>query len=76
MCRSGKERKQRRLVVEETDEQIGRVLLAYGTPLMVVSSFPYLGLMLSSYDNNWPVVEQNLWRAQGKWGRLAKILGK
>ena len=31
--------------------------------------------MLSSTDNNFPAVEQNLHRARGKWGHLAKILG-
>ena len=30
--------------------------------------------MLSSTDNDWPVVEQNLWRARVKLGHLTKIL--
>ena len=36
MCRPGLERKQRRLVVEKTEERKGRVLSAYGTPLAAV----------------------------------------
>ena len=47
-------------MVEETEEQMGRVFSAYGTPLTVVFSFRYLGRILSSIDNNWPAVEQNL----------------
>ena len=43
---------------------------------MAVSSFRYLGKILLSSDNYWPEVEQNLWRAWGKWGRLSKILGR
>ena len=65
-----------RLVVEEMEEQIGRIFLAYGTPLMAVSSFRYLGRTLSSTNNYWSTEEQNLRRAQGKWGRLTKILGR
>ena len=41
MCRIGKERKSLRLVAEDTDEQMGRIFLAYGTPLTAVSSFRY-----------------------------------
>ena len=54
---------------------MGRVLLTYGALLTAVPSFNYLGQTLSSSDNNWPEVEQNLRRARGKWGLLAKILG-
>ena len=40
-----------------------------------VTSSKYLGRTLSSSDNDFLVLEQNLQKAQGKWGRLAKILG-
>ena len=68
--------KRRRLVVEETEEQMGRILSEYRTPLTAVSSFRFLGRTLSSTDDDWPEVEQNFRRAQGKWGRLEKILGR
>ena len=55
---------------------MGRVFSAYGTPLMAVSLFRYLGQKLSSSFDNWPSVERNRQRVQGKWGRLAKILGR
>ena len=48
--------------------------MEYGTPLTAVSWFWYLGITLSSSEDNWPVVERNLQRAQGKWGGLAKML--
>ena len=41
----------------------------------MVTSFEYLGRTLSSSDNDLPATGQNLHNAQGKWGRLAKILG-
>ena len=68
--------KQYRLDVEEREEWMGRVLLVYGTQLMAVPSFNDLGQMLSSSNNDWPAVEQNLWRVQEKWALLTKILGR
>ena len=76
MLRSGTDRNQRRLVIEETEECIGRVLLAYGTPLMAVYLFRYLGQMLLSSDDDYPAVGWNIRRARGKWGRPEKILGR
>ena len=76
MWRCGAEKKLRRLVVVETEERMGRVFLEYGTLLMVVSSLRYLVRMLLSSIYDWPAVEWNLRRAQRKWGRLAKILGR
>ena len=76
MCRYGTERKRRRMVVEDTEEHMGRIFFAYGTPLTEVLSFWYLVITLLSSGDNWLVVEQNLWRARVKWVRLAKILGR
>ena len=64
MCRRGIERNQRRLVVEEMEEQMRRVFLAYGTPLTAVYLFWYLGRTLSPTDDDWPAVKQNLRRAR------------
>ena len=44
--------------------------------MVAVTSFKYLGLTISSSKDNWPEVEQNLWSAQGKWGRLVKLFGR
>ena len=38
ICWSGSERNRRRVVVEDTEERIGRVLSEYGTPLTKVPS--------------------------------------
>ena len=38
------------------------VFLDCGTPLTAVPLLRYLVQMLSSFDNNWPEVEQNLQR--------------
>ena len=62
------------MVVDETEVQMGGVFLVYGPPLMAVSLFKYFGITLSSTNDDWPAVEQNLRRERGKWGRLAKIL--
>ena len=52
MCRCRTEKKQRGLVVEETEEHMGRVFMAYGIPLTVVSLLWYLGNTLFTSDNN------------------------
>ena len=55
---------------------MGRIFPAYGTPLTAVPSFKYLGRTLSSSDENWPTVEQNIWRARGGVGATGKDFGK
>ena len=62
------------MVFEETEEQVRRFFPEYGTPLTAVSLFHYLGRIFPSADDDWPVVERNLRRARGKWGRMAKLL--
>ena len=47
---------------------MGRVFSAYGTPLTAVLSFKYLERILSSSDDDWPVVDHNLRQEQVKWG--------
>ena len=55
---------------------MGQYFLEYGTPLMEVSLFRYLGLTLPSTDDDWTAVEWNLRRTRVKWGRLSNILGR
>ena len=74
MCQSGTERNQRRVVVGETEECMGRVFSVYGSPLTAVPSFKYLGRMLFSFYKDWPAVEQSLRMAWIKWGQLVNIL--
>ena len=68
--------KQRRLVVADTEESMGRLLLAYRTLLTEVYLFKYFGRNFLSSDNDWPEMEQNLWPAWGKWGQWMKVFGE
>ena len=54
----------------------GGGFLVYGTLLIAVPYFKYLGRILLSSNNNWPALEQNLRRSRRKWGRMVKILGR
>ena len=56
--RRGEEGNQRRLAEEEA------TVTAYRIPLAPVTSFKYLGRVISEEDDNWPAVVHNLWRAQ------------
>ena len=54
--RRGTEREWRRLAEQEAQARIDSVLTAYGAPLSQVTSFKYLGKVLTEEDNNWPAV--------------------
>ena len=60
----------------ETEERMWEVFSAYVTPLTVVPLFNYLGRTLFYSEDDWTVVEQNLWRERGNWGQLVNILGR
>ena len=53
---------------------MGRVFLVYETLLTEVPLFRYLRQTLSSSGDDLLVLEQNLHRAQGKWGQTPEIL--
>ena len=59
----------------EAGVEMAMELAAYNQPLTVVSSFKYLGLVLSTSDNNWLSVIHNLRRAHQKWSRLSLVIG-
>ena len=74
-CVKGAEQKRRRMAEEEIRESADRDLPAYGRPLVTVTSFKYLGWVLTAADDNWPEVVENLCKARKIWARLARILG-
>ena len=51
-----------------------REFSTYRFSLEMVTSFKYLGRLLSVADDGWPVVVQNLVKAQTVWQRMSKIL--
>ena len=52
-----------------------RELYDYGRPLETVSSFKYLGSILTDSDENCPSVVGNLRKAQKSRARLSMIMG-
>ena len=75
-CRTGAERKIRRLAAAEGEAATERAFHAYGKRMQSVTEFSYLGRILTSTDNDWPAVARNLRKARVTWGRLARILGR
>ena len=55
---------------------MGRFFSEYGTPLMAVPLLEYLVRAFSLSDEYFPEVEKNLRRAQVKWRRIVKLLGR
>ena len=75
-CRTGTERKQRRLAEAELEITLKKAFHAYGTKMRLVTEFKYLGRVLTNTDDDWPAVAGNIRKARASWGRLARILGR
>ena len=73
-CSRGAERNRRRLAEEELRERSERAFQAYGEPLVNVTTFRYLGRVMTAGDDDWPAVIGNLQKARKSWGRLLRIL--
>ena len=72
----GLERRRRRLVEEELQESLNRAFQAYREPLETVTSFKYLGRVLTAGDDDWLAVAGNLRKARESWTRMTRILGR
>ena len=75
-CRTGTERKRRRLAEAELDITSEKAFHAYGTKMRAVTEFKYLGRVIMNTDDDWPAVASNIRKARANWGRLARILGR
>ena len=62
-CAKGAERKHRRLAEEDLWESSNRAFQAYGEPLETVTSFKYLGQVMTAGDDGWLEVAGNLRKA-------------
>ena len=74
MCRSGAERKSRRLAETEIRESTEMAFEVDGKQLQTAPSFKYLGRILTAVDDDCPEVAGNLGKARKIWGRLKWIL--
>ena len=75
-CRTGTERKRRRLAEAELEITSEKAFHAYRTKMRAVTEFKYLGRVLTKTDDDWPAVVGNIRKARASWGRLARILGR
>ena len=73
-CRSGVERKRRRLADIEIQESTEMAFEVYGKQLQTVPSFKCLGRILPAGDDDWTEVVGNLGKARKTWGQLQRIL--
>ena len=75
-CARGAERKRRRLAEADLREISERSFEAYGEPLENVTTFQYLGQVLTAEDYDCLAVVDNLGKARNSWGRLSWILSR
>ena len=76
ICRKGAEQKRRRMAEIELSKSTDRAFEAHRNPIEAVSSFKYLGRIMTAGYEYWPAVEGNLVKAWKSWGRLARILSR
>ena len=74
-CAKEEDRKRQRMAEEEIQESEDRAFQAYGRPLMTITSFKYLGWLLTAADDNWPALVGGLIKAWKGWAQLARIMG-
>ena len=76
MCKKSAERKRRRMAEAELRDDTERAFEAYGKPLDTVSTFKYLGRVMTAGDDDWPEVAGNLVKERKIWRRLLRILSR
>ena len=54
----------------------GEVFLGVWGAADDINFIKVLGINFLFSNNDWPEVDQNMRRSQGKWGRLVKVLGR
>ena len=76
MCRSGADRKRRRLAEAEVRDSTEMAFEVYGQQIQSIPRFKYLGRVLTEGDDDWPAMAGNLAKARKSWGRLQGILSR
>ena len=62
-CANEAEIKRRRMAEEDLQESAERAFQAYGISIKIISSFKYLGWVLTAAEDNWTEVVRNLSKA-------------
>ena len=75
-CTERQERNSRKLAKEELQEILERDFQASWEPLETVTSFKYLGRVLTVGEDDWMAVAGNLRKARKSWMQMTKILGQ
>lgn len=74
LCAAGRERRRRAQALEDSRRAKEQVFSARGVPLTRVSTFKYLGRILSEDNTDWPAVLKNVKKARAKWAMVRKVL--
>ena len=73
-CWRGSERKRRCLAEENSRSGNETAITSSGTPLSPVTSFKYLGGIITAADVDWTEVVRNLRKASRKWALLTRLM--
>ena len=75
-CWQGAERKWCCLAEEEARAGAETLITAYEIPLSPITSFKYLGRILTVANDDWQAVVNNLRKARRSWEILKRVLGR
>ena len=75
-CAIGARIRRQRNSIEDTRQAREVLFTACGVPLESVSSFKYLGRILTSTDDDWPALYKNLAKARKRWGMVSRVLAR
>ena len=70
ICRKGAKRKRQWMAEAELRDSTERAFEAYGNLLETVTTFKYMGWVMTAGGDDWPAVAKNLVKARKSWGRL------
>ena len=76
VCKKVAKRKRRQMEEAELRDSTESAFEDYGKLLETVSTFKYMGRVMTAGDDNWTAVAGNLVKAQKIWGRLLQILSR
>jgi len=73
-CRYGRDLWRQREAAEAARRAQGQTFTACDVQLETVTSFRYLGRIITSTDDDWPALYRNLTKARKRWGMVSRVL--
>jgi hypothetical protein len=74
LCREGARRNRRKIMNLRCIRAFRRTFQIWDQPIETVTTFRYLGRIITSRDNDWEAARRNLHKAKERWALISRIL--